>query len=97
MPGRDIWISGQEAAAIISENSGHTVTPDYVRLLYKKGRLMGRPKNGRENEYSRNSAKSIIVEGKGQNRPEQAGPTVREQRARKKQEQQVEERQAIPA
>jgi hypothetical protein len=33
------WIPAQKAADIISENSGHTVSADYVRLLGNQGKI----------------------------------------------------------
>lgn len=33
------WVNTTEAARIISENSGHTVSADYVRKLINEGKL----------------------------------------------------------
>ncbi len=33
------WITSDAAAAILSRNSGHTVSADYVRLLGNMGKL----------------------------------------------------------
>ena len=85
MPVKDTWISGNEAAEIATRNSGHPVSSAYIRLLAKQGKIGSRAKNGREKEYSKNDVDKLVVEGKGKNRPADAGPTEREKRAAKKQ------------
>lgn len=84
MPIKDVWISGNEAAEIISRNSGHIVLPAYVRILAAQGKITSRAKNGREKEYLRRDVEAIKVEGKGKNRDRSSGPTEREKRAAKK-------------
>lgn len=58
---KEEWIEVNEAAAIISENSGHEVSVDYVRLLAKKERIERRPKNKREHLYLKSDAQRIKV------------------------------------
>ncbi len=45
------WIEVKEAAAILSENSGREISPDYVRLLAHKGHIQMKPKDERQNLY----------------------------------------------
>jgi len=51
MATKDRWITGQEAVAILTKNTDHEVTPDYLRLLARKGKIAQRPRDGRTNEY----------------------------------------------
>jgi predicted GIY-YIG superfamily endonuclease len=62
----DTWLSGNEAAEIISANSGHTIDANYVRQLAIKGRIKHRAKNGRENEYLRSSVEVVTVKQRRQ-------------------------------
>jgi hypothetical protein len=48
----EAWIDAHEAARILSENTDHMVSADYVRLLAKKGHITSRPRDGRTNEYN---------------------------------------------
>ena len=48
---RDRWISAQEAAAILTKNTDHPVSVDYVRMLAKSNKIEFRAKDGRTNEY----------------------------------------------
>jgi hypothetical protein len=59
-PGEE-WIEIQETAAIISENSGRKISPDYVRLLAYKGRIQWKPKDGRTLLYLKSDAQKIRV------------------------------------
>lgn len=88
MPAKEVWISGNEASEIATEKNGHSVSAAYIRLLAGQGKIRYRPKNGRENEYLKRDVDQLIVEGKGKNRDKSAGPTVREQRAQRKQSEQ---------
>lgn len=85
---RECWVSGNEAAEIVSKNSGHTILPAYIRTLATQGKITSRAKNGREKEYLRIDVETIRVQGKGKNRPASAGPTERQRREAKKQEDQ---------
>jgi hypothetical protein len=58
---KEEWISGAEAAAILTENSGHPVSDAYVRLLGKQGKIGMRAKNARENEYNKADVESYRV------------------------------------
>lgn len=58
------WVSGNEAAAILTENSGHTITANYVRLLATKGTIRSRAKDGRTNEYHKGDLMAYRVEPK---------------------------------
>lgn len=56
------WVSGNEAAEIMSRNAGHTVSTAYVRLLANTERIRSRPRNGRENEYHKDDVEKYVVE-----------------------------------
>lgn len=62
------WIDANEAATIISANSGHAVSSDYVRLLSNQNKLTSRPKDGRTKEYLKSDVEAYRVRGKGKNR-----------------------------
>jgi hypothetical protein len=68
---KEIWISGKEAAEIISKNSGHVVTTDYVRLRSNQGKIQSRPIDGRTKEYLKSDVETYVVRGKGKNRKQQ--------------------------
>ena len=51
---QDEWVSGQEAARILTRHTDHEVSAAYVRILAMvKGKIRYRPVNDRENEYWR--------------------------------------------
>ncbi len=52
MATKDRWIDAHEAARILTRNSDHKVSPDYVRMLAKMNKITYRAKDGRTNEYS---------------------------------------------
>ena len=64
------YILGTEAAAIISRNSGHTITPNYVRVLAgpKHDKIRSRMRDGRTREYHRGDVEAYRVEQKSQER-----------------------------
>lgn len=57
------YILGSEAAAIISHNSGHKVTANYVRVLAgsKHGKIRSRWRDGRTREYHRGDVEEYRV------------------------------------
>jgi hypothetical protein len=48
---KDQWISGREAAELLTEQSGHKVDPSYVRMLAREGKIKTRAVDKRTNEY----------------------------------------------
>lgn len=72
---KEEWIEVQEAAAIISKNSGRPISPDYVRLIAHKGRIQMKPKDERQNYYLKSDVEKITVKQKRKastaNEPEQ--------------------------
>jgi hypothetical protein len=62
--GIDEWVSGNEAADILTRNSGHRVRANYVRLLAGKGAIRSRAKDGRTNEYHKGDLMAYKVETK---------------------------------
>ncbi len=57
----DDWVNGTEAARIMSERSGHTIHPDYVRRLGNNGKLTTRKVNERAKLYLRSEIEQYIV------------------------------------
>jgi len=49
---KDRWIDANEAAVILSKNTDHEVSADYVRMLAKAGKIEFRAKDKRTNEYN---------------------------------------------
>ena len=60
----DEWISGNQAAGIMTKNSGHPVSANYVRLLATKGMIRFRRVDGRTNEYHKGDVENYKVERK---------------------------------
>lgn len=59
------WISSREAAAILTKNSGHEVTTDYVRQLGRHGKISTKELDGRTKLYSRADAEGYTVKKRG--------------------------------
>jgi hypothetical protein len=69
------WISGNEAAAILTKNTDHKVSTAYVRLLASQQKIRSRAVNAREKEYHKGDVSEYIVErrsSKKQEEPEHA-------------------------
>lgn len=66
MAKKEEWILGSEAAAIMTRNSGHTVTPNYVRLLASRAhsKIRSRMRDGRTREYHRGDVEEYRVRTK---------------------------------
>lgn len=58
---KEEWITVQEARRIISRNSGHEVSADYVRLIAHKGRIGWKKLDGRTNVYNRKNVEAVRV------------------------------------
>lgn len=58
---KEAWIGAQEAADIISKNSGRTVIQQYVRELAQKGKIAYKPQDGRTNVYLRSDVEKVKV------------------------------------
>lgn len=71
----DEWLSGNEAANILTANSGHTVSANYVRVLARKGEIKWRRKDGRTNEYHRGDVTAYRVTPKTKADRESASST----------------------
>ncbi len=41
------WVNGKTAAAMLTKQSGHPVSPDYVRRLGNKGKLTTKGADGK--------------------------------------------------
>lgn len=68
---KEEWIEVTEAAIIVSENSGHEVSVDYVRLLGVKGKIRRIEKNKREHLYLKSDTEKIKVK---QRKKKEAAP-----------------------
>jgi hypothetical protein len=55
------WIEARDAAIIMSERSGHTVSLDYVRLLGNKGKIATKPKDLRTKLYLKSDVEAYRV------------------------------------
>lgn len=56
------WVSGKEAAQIMTSNTDHVVSAAYVRVLANKSKIRSRPINKREKEYHKGDVEAYIVE-----------------------------------
>ncbi len=62
---RDRWITAQEAAVILTKNTDHEVSPDYVRMLAKTSKIAFRARDGRTNEYNLANVEAYRVRKQG--------------------------------
>lgn len=58
---KEEWISAQEAAIILTANTDHEVSGDYVRMIARTNKITFRPRNGRENEYLKSDVEAYHV------------------------------------
>ena len=59
---KEEWITGKEAAAILTERSGHEVKQSYVRFLaYRAQKITHRPRDGRTEEYLKSDVEQLQV------------------------------------
>ncbi len=59
---KEEWITGKEAAAILTERSGHEVKQSYVRFLaYRAQKISHRPRDGRTAEYLKSDVEQLQV------------------------------------
>ncbi|HYU76261.1 MAG TPA: hypothetical protein VEL31_26615 [Ktedonobacteraceae bacterium] len=66
MARKEEWISGKEAASLLSTKSGHEVKQSYVRYLaYKAGKIGHRERDGRTSEYLKGDVLKITVAARG--------------------------------
>jgi hypothetical protein len=62
---KDRWITAQEAAVILTSNTDHEVSADYVRMLAKAGKIDFRAKDGRTNVYNLSDVEKYRVRPQG--------------------------------
>jgi hypothetical protein len=60
------WITSAEAAAILTENSGHTISQAYVRRLALDDKIEVKRIDGRTKLYSKDDVKGYTVREKGE-------------------------------
>jgi hypothetical protein len=58
------YVSGNEAALIMTRNSGHEVKPAYVRLLASQNKIRSKMLDGRTRGYHRGDVEAYRVERK---------------------------------
>lgn len=59
---KEEWITSKEAAALLTENSGHEVKQAYVRFLaIRSGKIAYRAIDGRTNEYLKSDVEAYRV------------------------------------
>jgi hypothetical protein len=61
---KDQWVSGREAAEIMTRLNGHSISPDYVRLLSRNKRIRSKAIDGRTNVYHRGDVEACKVKAK---------------------------------
>ena len=57
----DDWMTGAEAAQLMSDRSGHAIGPDYVRWLGNHGKLTTRKLSERAKLYLRRDCERYVV------------------------------------
>lgn len=57
----DAWVSGRDAARLLSEQSGHTVSPAYVRWLGNNDKVRTRIFDGRTKLYYKADIMAYVV------------------------------------
>lgn len=58
---KDEWVSGNEAARIMSKNSKHEIVPDYIRLLSRQNKIRSKKIDGRTRAYFRPDVEAYRV------------------------------------
>jgi hypothetical protein len=58
------WINAHDAASIMTRNSGHTISSDYVRLLSNTGKIRFRAIDGRTKLYCKADVQTYTVRSK---------------------------------
>jgi hypothetical protein len=76
---KDQWITAQEAAEILTKNTDHEVSTDYVRMLAKSNKIAFRAKDRRTNEYNLSDVEAYRVRPQGTPRV-RPRPSTRRQR-----------------
>jgi hypothetical protein len=74
------WITASAAAQILTANTDHPVSTDYVRMLAKNGKVRCRERNKRENEYFRDDIEEYRVRPKHTPRVRPRPSTKQEQK-----------------
>ena len=59
----DAWLTGLEAAKILTANSGHEVSPDYVRRLGNTGKITTKAIDRRTKLYLKSDVEAYRVQG----------------------------------
>ena len=62
---KEEWVLGREAASILTELSGHTITNDYIRHMAYKNRIRFRKRDKSTNEYYRPDVEGHRIKVKG--------------------------------
>jgi hypothetical protein len=68
----DAWVSGRDAARILTENSGHMVSPAYVRWLGNHEKVRTRIFDGRTKLYYKADIMGYTVDTKRGPKPRSA-------------------------
>ncbi len=79
---KEEWITGREAAAILTERSGHEVKQSYVRFLaYRAQKIAHRPRDGRTEEYLKSDVEQIQVRQNERQKTEPRLPAMKSDEA----------------
>jgi len=65
MPRKEEWLTSKQAAEILTASSGHTVLPDYVRVLGNSGKLTTWRVDDRTKLYLKSDVEKYIVGKRG--------------------------------
>lgn len=56
-----LWISREQAARLLTANTDHTISPDYLKILVRDNVIRYKAIDGRTNAYNRRDAESICI------------------------------------
>lgn len=59
-----LWISREQAARLLTANTDHEISPDYLKILVRDDAIRHREPDGRTYLYNRRDAESICIRPK---------------------------------
>ena len=68
---KELWITSAEAAAILTENSGHPVSDSYVRRLGEHGKISSKMIGGKTRLFNRAEVEAYTVKQRGKKATEE--------------------------
>jgi hypothetical protein len=63
---KEEWVTGKEAADLLTQRSGHTIKQDYIRWLSREpyAKIRSKPLDGRTNVYNRSDLEKLVIKQK---------------------------------